>query len=167
MKPRQDPVSCHLCRSRKLKCSRQQPCTNCIARGVSCVFGARPPTTAPAPPDTAFDTAAILARLQKLEEAVLASKQTKPPAPLTATTPSLTYASPRSDTACAHSVNIKSLEQTGVRQDATVSVREYLLASVVTWKIAVSFHPVLHRYLSSLPLYCPSSDIRASKPNSQ
>ena len=40
---RQDPVSCSLCRSKKLKCSREQPCSNCTSRGVTCDFSpARP-----------------------------------------------------------------------------------------------------------------------------
>ncbi|KAL1303213.1 hypothetical protein AAFC00_006631 [Neodothiora populina] len=36
---RQDPVSCSSCRGRKLKCSREQPCSNCIARGFECDYG--------------------------------------------------------------------------------------------------------------------------------
>ncbi|KAL7931105.1 hypothetical protein V8C35DRAFT_311334 [Trichoderma chlorosporum] len=34
--PRQRPISCHLCRVRKLRCSRQFPCSNCTSRGVVC-----------------------------------------------------------------------------------------------------------------------------------
>lgn len=34
--PRQRPVSCRFCRSRKLRCSRDAPCSNCAARGISC-----------------------------------------------------------------------------------------------------------------------------------
>lgn len=39
--PRQDPVSCQTCRSRKLKCDRQNPCSNCVSRRVDCVYLAR------------------------------------------------------------------------------------------------------------------------------
>lgn len=35
-KRRQDPVSCSLCRSKKLKCSREAPCSNCRSRGLKC-----------------------------------------------------------------------------------------------------------------------------------
>lgn len=33
---RQRPISCHFCRSRKLRCSRDAPCTNCTSRGIEC-----------------------------------------------------------------------------------------------------------------------------------
>jgi hypothetical protein len=36
--PRQDPVSCQTCRTRKLKCNRQNPCSNCVSRCVDCVY---------------------------------------------------------------------------------------------------------------------------------
>lgn len=39
---RPDPVSCQSCRSRNLKCSRVQPCSNCTARGITCKFVVRP-----------------------------------------------------------------------------------------------------------------------------
>ncbi|KAF2450144.1 hypothetical protein P171DRAFT_402372 [Karstenula rhodostoma CBS 690.94] len=34
--PRQRPVSCKLCRTRKLRCSREAPCSNCVSRGLPC-----------------------------------------------------------------------------------------------------------------------------------
>jgi hypothetical protein len=33
---RQRPISCRLCRVRKLRCSRTVPCTNCVSRNVAC-----------------------------------------------------------------------------------------------------------------------------------
>jgi hypothetical protein len=36
--PRQEPVSCQTCRTRKLKCDRQNPCSNCLSRRVDCVY---------------------------------------------------------------------------------------------------------------------------------
>jgi hypothetical protein len=39
--PRQDPVSCQTCRTRKLKCDRQNPCSNCASRHINCVYLAR------------------------------------------------------------------------------------------------------------------------------
>jgi hypothetical protein len=33
---RQQPVSCRSCRSRKLRCDRGFPCSNCASRGVAC-----------------------------------------------------------------------------------------------------------------------------------
>ena len=34
--PRQRPISCKLCRQRKLRCSRIFPCSNCTCRGLVC-----------------------------------------------------------------------------------------------------------------------------------
>ncbi|KAJ4288986.1 hypothetical protein N0V90_011328 [Kalmusia sp. IMI 367209] len=34
--PRQRPVSCKFCRTRKLRCSRESPCSNCLSRGIAC-----------------------------------------------------------------------------------------------------------------------------------
>lgn len=45
--PRQRPISCKLCRQRKLRCSRIFPCSNCTCRGVVCEHDG--PVTAPAP----------------------------------------------------------------------------------------------------------------------
>lgn len=33
---RQEPVSCAVCRKKKLKCSRTFPCSNCVSRGLRC-----------------------------------------------------------------------------------------------------------------------------------
>ncbi|RJE24526.1 hypothetical protein PHISCL_03113 [Aspergillus sclerotialis] len=72
---RQDPVSCQLCRTKKLKCDRQCPCSNCSARGVVCQRATRQADkpnregkqTLPA------DNPGILSRLEKLENAVFGS----------------------------------------------------------------------------------------------
>ncbi|RAL06719.1 Zn(II)2Cys6 transcription factor [Aspergillus homomorphus CBS 101889] len=36
--PRQDPVSCVSCRTKKIKCDRQQPCGSCSIRGLPCRY---------------------------------------------------------------------------------------------------------------------------------
>lgn len=75
---RHRPVSCHFCRSRKLRCSRQFPCPNCTSRGIDCqLYGSKAETPA-------YDTNAnynqneseqssldILKRLNRLEKIVL------------------------------------------------------------------------------------------------
>ncbi|PWY92021.1 hypothetical protein BO70DRAFT_401729 [Aspergillus heteromorphus CBS 117.55] len=33
------PLSCRLCRAKKLRCDRAQPCSNCVLRKVSCQYG--------------------------------------------------------------------------------------------------------------------------------
>lgn len=70
---RQDPVSCELCRSKKLKCNREQPCSNCTARGVSCKFHTPPPPGRVAAAPASQKDAQILERIQRLEAVVLQS----------------------------------------------------------------------------------------------
>ncbi|RAK71160.1 Zn(II)2Cys6 transcription factor [Aspergillus fijiensis CBS 313.89] len=43
--PRQDPVSCESCRTKKIKCDRQQPCASCSLRRLTCKYE-RPGATA-------------------------------------------------------------------------------------------------------------------------
>jgi hypothetical protein len=45
-RPRQEPVSCSFCRSKKLKCDRLSPCSNCATRRISCdaPLALRPPS---------------------------------------------------------------------------------------------------------------------------
>ncbi|KAH0366443.1 hypothetical protein KCU65_g5375, partial [Aureobasidium melanogenum] len=79
---RQDPVSCQVCRKKKLKCSRTFPCSNCVSRGLEC----QPPDAAQWPSDQQASSSAnvpaavsdssvlarVLERLQRLEDIVLA-----------------------------------------------------------------------------------------------
>ncbi|RDW62415.1 hypothetical protein BP6252_11848 [Coleophoma cylindrospora] len=88
---RQRPVSCRFCRSRKLRCSREHPCSNCVSRGVACELEtpARPPSgTAGA------SESELLERIRKLERLVESQKgrQNEPaklhhPSPGTTTQP--------------------------------------------------------------------------------
>lgn len=50
----QPPVSCRFCRTRKLRCNREQPCSNCISRGLPCQLPgtARQGTSAAVPEQT-------------------------------------------------------------------------------------------------------------------
>lgn len=72
---RSRPVSCHFCRLRKLKCSREFPCTNCTSRGKTCQLYPTPPL--PVSPQSQVDESPqignidVLARLRRLEEIVL------------------------------------------------------------------------------------------------
>ncbi|KAF9630700.1 hypothetical protein BFW01_g1262 [Lasiodiplodia theobromae] len=85
-RPRQDPVSCQLCRSKKLRCSWQHPCSNCAARGVTCTYAADPP---PQPRSTQVEDPTVNARLRRLEEAVeaLRSSALPPLTPVSADSP--------------------------------------------------------------------------------
>ncbi|KAL2415430.1 putative transcription factor lepB [Exophiala dermatitidis] len=73
-RPRQEPVSCQFCRSKKLKCDRQQPCSNCVTRGLPCDGHGQPPHKVPAQVEGQNDS--ILARLKRLEEIVLGPSAT-------------------------------------------------------------------------------------------
>ncbi|KAE8393437.1 hypothetical protein BDV23DRAFT_36435 [Aspergillus alliaceus] len=76
-RPRQVPVSCQLCRSMKLRCNREQPCSNCLTRGVACErvpvmsSGAQLAQEQSSAPTQIHDN--ILARLTRLEAIVLRS----------------------------------------------------------------------------------------------
>lgn len=75
---RHRPVSCHFCRTRKLRCSRLFPCPNCTTRGLNCqLHSSKPLATNPrnkkVEPDGRehLTNPELLARLQRLESIVL------------------------------------------------------------------------------------------------
>lgn len=75
--PRQEPVSCQLCRQRKLKCSRHYPCSNCHARNVKCIYKTSEGSILPSSgspqigiADLVAENAEIRARLAKIEKAL-------------------------------------------------------------------------------------------------
>lgn len=79
---RQDPVSCRLCRVKKLKCNRQNPCSNCVARNASCEYEPNLATsTARIQQDVEPSNAAILSRLHRLEEMIMRMSQHLPTPP--------------------------------------------------------------------------------------
>ncbi|KAL2007732.1 hypothetical protein VTN00DRAFT_7714 [Thermoascus crustaceus] len=65
--PRLNPRSCVTCRRRKVRCSKTEPCSNCVKAGIECVFPGpgRAPRKTKRPPD-----AELLARLRRLEGVV-------------------------------------------------------------------------------------------------
>ncbi|KAK9241398.1 hypothetical protein V1525DRAFT_393036 [Lipomyces kononenkoae] len=69
------PVSCRFCRSRKLRCSRELPCSNCVSRGIVCEL---PLKNAPRVTSTTSThdnaQAELLERIRKLEELVKSQK---------------------------------------------------------------------------------------------
>lgn len=70
------PVSCRFCRVRKLRCSRESPCSNCVSRGIVCELPVRNPVrsgtpTATTPARTSSSSQIdLLERIRKLEELV-------------------------------------------------------------------------------------------------
>lgn len=59
--------SCITCRRRKVRCSKRDPCSNCVKAGIECVFPG--PGRAPRKPKRPQD-AELLARLRRLEGVV-------------------------------------------------------------------------------------------------
>ncbi|VUC27735.1 unnamed protein product [Clonostachys rosea] len=64
-------LSCNLCRHKKLRCDRQQPCYNCAGRGLSCVYAQNTDVGAPTssigePQSTIQDRLAHLEKLVKV-----------------------------------------------------------------------------------------------------
>ncbi|KAI1747076.1 fungal-specific transcription factor domain-containing protein [Xylaria castorea] len=70
-KGRQEPVSCQLCRSKKLRCNRAQPCSNCESRNVSCHFLVPPPISQRGGTPETYQDNEIIARIERLESLVL------------------------------------------------------------------------------------------------
>ena len=62
-----NPRSCVTCRRRKVRCNKENPCSNCTRAGIECIFPGpgRAPRKSRKPPD-----AELLARLKKLEGVV-------------------------------------------------------------------------------------------------
>jgi hypothetical protein len=64
------PVSCQSCRSKKLKCNRAHPCSNCTARSITCNF-LIPPRSQTETTSAFQSNAVLLERIERLESAVL------------------------------------------------------------------------------------------------
>jgi hypothetical protein len=74
--PRQGPVSCQSCRTQKLRCSRTQPCTNCVSRSITCAWEhpVLPASSTSTPsPSTNSD---IIEQLERIES-LLVSQRTE------------------------------------------------------------------------------------------
>lgn len=68
---RQTPTSCVLCRTKKLKCDRAQPCSNCKARNIACSFLETPQSSSErvsASRTSPLSLQALDARLRRIEE---------------------------------------------------------------------------------------------------
>ncbi|TVY73203.1 putative transcription factor lepB [Lachnellula suecica] len=62
---RQQPISCRSCRSRKLRCNREFPCSNCVSRGFTCELDN---AVRPSPGHTSSLELELLERIRKLEQ---------------------------------------------------------------------------------------------------
>ncbi|KAG7438576.1 putative transcription factor lepB [Fusarium oxysporum f. sp. raphani] len=81
MVPSSQRNACLSCRQRKLKCDRQQPCANCVARSVDCAEQDLPPNRAvkrPLPQEANCSAlSSILSRLDQIETYLSPTKRSK------------------------------------------------------------------------------------------
>ena len=137
-RPRQDPVSCQLCRTKKLKCNREQPCQNCLTRGVTCERQTRLPPNRGQHTPIVSENASILARLQRLEDLVLGSNGIESPPSASQQQRSQSVApSQTSEREEAHRADAKWLESVGLREHSLVWVS--LVPCVITLIINDSY----------------------------
>lgn len=116
-RPRQDPVSCEFCRSKKLKCDRQTPCSNCATRGLSC-HGQSTPQPRISQPRLDGDGASVLARLKRLEDIVLGpSAHGNPTIAELKQSPQLACLSPASE----YEEAVHTLEESGTTKENWLS----------------------------------------------
>lgn len=127
---RQEPVSCQFCRSKKLKCDRQHPCSNCLARGLRCDGQLQPSHHVSPPIDVQNES--ILTRLKRLEDIVLGSSQAQtslginqPPQPSPSLTQSRQATSPMAclSPASEYEEAVQSLEKMATCEDPWFSPR--------------------------------------------
>lgn len=130
--PRQEPVSCQSCRAKKLRCSRAKPCSNCVARSITCQSSSSTTTsvsprqqegviTTTAGTSGDSDNAVILARLKRLEDLVegLDGRQHPSPQPYGLDSHAV-VPSPRSDGDEANRIDFEWLEHVGFRTSSLV-----------------------------------------------
>lgn len=121
-RPRQDPVSCKLCRIKKIKCDREPSCSNCNARGVVCEYESRGKSVI-RHSQPRSENSALLARLERLERIVAGiggdKTGTKPQNPLEKTPPP-SYQSPEAFHA-SPDLEFNKLEDTSIEDNCNVS----------------------------------------------
>lgn len=133
-RPRQDPISCQLCRTKKLKCNRQYPCSNCTARGVTCRSQGnitRQPLSSTSTPVSTRPDADILRRLERLEAMVL-RPSSSPHGHIDHQSYMLTPATDNSSIMAedrSRDDDTRRLEDIGTREDTEVSIEVCFLFS--------------------------------------
>lgn len=114
---RPDPVSCQSCRSKKLRCNRVQPCSNCSARGIACTFLVPPQRQQNGSSATTSSNSELLQRIERLESLLqfrpgLRDDNLHIPTPNS----DISYA----DSYQGHDSELQLLQDVGARQDSLV-----------------------------------------------
>ncbi|KAI0875477.1 hypothetical protein GGS24DRAFT_489294 [Hypoxylon argillaceum] len=149
-KGRPEPVSCQLCRSKKLRCNRAQPCSNCESRNVPCHFLIPPSRNQRGRTPEVQNNTEILARIERLESIVL-----------TEGTPSrkrldshITF-TPHSDGSIQYGeqderdTDLNLLENVGVREDSLISSLSDDLAFTISSVDEILEQPEHSQHVSS------------------
>lgn len=127
--PRRDPFSCQTCRVKKLKCDRQQPCSNCKTRRLACEYArnssltALPAGLAGRRANFTAENEDLKARIRRLEQAVFGSHASKAlPTPQYGKDSLSTSEAKRGSTSAA--IDSEWLEGIGTRLNDVVGVAE-------------------------------------------
>ncbi|KAI3325840.1 fungal-specific transcription factor domain-containing protein [Xylariaceae sp. AK1471] len=156
-KGRPEPVSCQLCRSKKLRCNRAQPCSNCESRNVPCHFLVPPPRSQRTRAPGIHSDADILARVERLESILLAENT-----PDGKRLDSQTAFTPHSEDVAQPSIHGRG--DTDLHLLENIGVREDLLISSLSNDLAFTILSVCDILKSRVHLqYAPLSDGRLSK----
>ncbi|KAI8629883.1 hypothetical protein F5Y19DRAFT_484325 [Xylariaceae sp. FL1651] len=119
---RPEPLSCQFCRSKKLRCNRAQPCSNCEVRNITCHFLVPPPRIQREQTTATHSNTTLLARIERLESLVLPDK-----APGESHSGRQAALTPRFEDAVLSSTHRKGdtdlqlLENIGTREDSLLS----------------------------------------------
>ncbi|KAH0835327.1 putative Zn(II)2Cys6 transcription factor [Fonsecaea pedrosoi] len=162
-RPRQEPISCQFCRSKKLKCNRQHPCSNCASRGLACDGkfvspGRRPPALVDDPDDQS-----VLARLKRLEDIVIGRtpiKETTGTGPEISSSVALSRTIPSPSVACLSPASeyeqaVQNLEGTGVGPVPWVLPRGHDIRMVSIRQISLEAAKTFHSQSTSNCLCLP------------
>lgn len=172
-------VSCSLCRRKKLRCSRQQPCSNCLARGAPCEREVGLPTTNVTNSSPVTVTAKaqtgdqnILARLQRVEallvrlDAKVSPRVYSPKSNSALASPHATPQShqslqqvfqPPSDTEAAHKADTQLLDNIGTRDNALMlGFADQMCFSIRTVAEVAAFNPANNTACGPLMVILPS-----------
>lgn len=124
------PTSCQSCRSKKLRCNKTQPCSNCTVRQITCQFSGK--QVQPLRSSDAKDIAVLTDRIERLEamlyrastDYIIPSNPASNGAredlqiPEAETSRAITIEAPKS----IEHEDVRLLENLGTRNDATVRI---------------------------------------------
>ncbi|TRX92174.1 hypothetical protein FHL15_007041 [Xylaria flabelliformis] len=114
-KNRPEPVSCQFCRSKKLRCNKVQPCSNCESRNVSCHFLVPPSRSRRGQTPETYQDTEIIARIKRLESLVLLEGSTGE----NHLDSQISFTSQSEDVSRYQDLHL--LENIGVREDSLIS----------------------------------------------